>query len=286
MADETRSQAEQAGKDGADPQASAVPAGKPAAAAAEAAAPAKPEARKKSAAPARAGAEAVRKPVAGKADKAKAPAAAARPRPKPKPKAPPEPPRAPEDQAPPDDMEIPAMVTAVQNGVSGAVRKVTFWVGDWTVVVAADRLLDVMRFLKDDAATAFDYCSDVTAADWPPREKRFDVIYCLYSTRLRHRLRVKVRVGEEDPVESVTQLWPAADWLEREVYDQFGIDIVNHPDLRRILMPEQWQGHPQRKDYPLEGPGELLMENPQDWLRVRNLPDEVGAGVDTDAEIE
>ena len=71
-------------------------------------------------------------------------------------------------------------------------------------------------------------------------------------------------------------------WLEREVYDQFGINIVNHPDLRRILMPDQWQGHPQRKDYPLEGPGELLMENPQDWLRVRNLPDEAG----TDAEIE
>ena len=143
-----------------------------------------------------------------------------------------------------------------------------------------------MRFLKDDASTLFDYCSDMTAADWPPREKRFDVVYCLYSTRLRHRLRVKVRVGEEDPVESVTQLWPAADWLEREVYDQFGIDIVNHPDLRRILMPEQWQGYPQRKDYPLEGPGELLMENPQDWLRVRNLPDEAGVGADADIEIE
>ena len=255
MADETKSQAEQPGPGASDKPAAAKPrgAGKPAVAA---------------------------KPVAAK------------PRPKPKPKAPPEPPRAPEDQAPPEGTELPGMVTAVRNGVSGAVQQVSFWVGDWTIIVAADRLLDVMRFLKGDAATAFDYCSDVTAADWPPREKRFDVIYCLYSTRLRHRLRVKVRVGEEDPVESVTSLWPAADWLEREVYDQFGVNIVNHPDLRRILMPEQWQGYPQRKDYPLEGPGELLMENPQDWLRVRNIPDEAGAGIpdeagaDADAEIE
>ena len=252
MADETRPQAEKSGSGGAD---------KPAVAAKQAAAE-----------PA-----AAAKPAAAK------PVAPAKPRPKPKPKAPPEPPRAPEDQAPPEGTDLPEMVAAVRNGVPGAVRQVSFWVGDWTIIVAADRLLDVMRFLKADAATSFDYCSDVTAADWPPREKRFDVIYCLYSTRLRHRLRVKVRVGEEDPVESVTSLWPAADWLEREVYDQFGVNIVNHPDLRRILMPDQWQGYPQRKDYPLEGPGELLMENPQDWLRVRNIPDEAGAGFEAGA---
>ena len=100
------------------------------------------------------------------------------------------------------------------------------------------------------------------------------MIYCLYSVPLRHRIRIKVRAGEGDPVPSVTEIWPAANWLEREVYDQFGVNIVDHPDLRRILMPDDWQGHPQRKDYPLEGPGEFLMENPQDWLRLRNLPDE------------
>ena len=276
MADETKSQPGEGGV-GAPPDASV----RPAADAKKAVASARAEAAKPAAKASEAGAAAK-------------PAAAARPRPKPKPKAPPEPPKAPEDQAPPEGAELPATVAAVRKGVPGAVQQVSFWVGDWTIIVAAERLLDVMRFLKEDAATAFDYCSDVTAADWPPREKRFDVIYCLYSTRLRHRLRVKVRVGEEDPVESVTSLWPAADWLEREVYDQFGIDIVNHPDRRRILMPDQWQGYPQRKDYPLEGPGELLMENPQDWLRVRNIPDEAGAGVDVpagtdadaDAEIE
>ncbi len=276
MADETKSQPGEGGA-GAPPEASV----RPAADAKKAVTSARAEAAKPAAKASEAGAAAK-------------PAAAARPRPKPKPKAPPEPPKAPEDQAPPEGAELPATVAAVRNGVPGAVQQVSFWVGDWTIIVAAERLLDVMRFLKEDAATAFDYCSDVTAADWPPREKRFDVIYCLYSTRLRHRLRVKVRVGEEDPVESVTSLWPAADWLEREVYDQFGIDIVNHPDRRRILMPDQWQGYPQRKDYPLEGPGEFLMENPQDWLRVRNIPDEAGAGVDAaagtdadaDAEIE
>ena len=273
MADETKSQPGEGGA-AASPEASA----RPAADAKKAVASARTEAAAKPAA------------KASDAGAAAKPAAAAKPRPKPKPKAPPEPPKAPEDQAPPEGAESPETVAAVRKGVPGAVQQVSFWVGDWTIIVAAERLLDVMRFLKEDAATAFDYCSDVTAADWPPREKRFDVIYCLYSTRLRHRLRVKVRVGEEDPVESVTSLWPAADWLEREVYDQFGINIVNHPDLRRILMPDQWQGYPQRKDYPLEGPGEFLMENPQDWLRVRNIPDEAGAGVeagaDADADIE
>ena len=200
------------------------------------------------------------------------PAAAARPKPKPKP--PPEPPKGPPDPPPPDDLEVPSYVTALQVGVPGAVEAVSYWVGDWTVIIPAARLLEVARFLRDDAVTEFDYCSDVTATDWPPRAQRFDVIYCLYSVHLRHRIRVKVRAAEGDPVPSVTELWPAANWLEREVFDQFGVNIVGHPDLRRILMPDDWQGHPQRKDYPLEGPGEFLMENPQDWLRLRNLPDE------------
>ena len=199
---------------------------------------------------------------------------AAKPRPKPAPKPPPEPPKGPADPAPPEDLAPPPAVTALQAGLPDVNLQLSYWVGDWTVIIPTDRLLDVARFLRDDPATAFDYCSDITASDWPPRAQRFDVIYCLYSTRLRHRLRLKVRAGEGDPVASMTELWPGANWLEREVYDQFGVNIVNHPDLRRILMPDEWQGHPQRKDYPLEGPGELLMENPQDWLRLRNLPDE------------
>ena len=113
----------------------------------------------------------------------------------------------------------------------------------------------------------------MTAVDWPPRAQRFDVIYSLYSTRLRHRVRLKVRVADGDAMPSVSRIWPAANWLEREVFDMFGIRFDGHPDLRRILMPDEWQGHPQRKDYPLEGPGELLMENPMDWLRVKRTRD-------------
>jgi NADH-quinone oxidoreductase subunit C len=139
-------------------------------------------------------------------------------------------------------------------------------VGDWTVIVPAARLLEVAQHLR---TAGFDFCSDVTASDWPQRPQRFDVLYMLYSIRERQRIRVKVRAAENEPVPSVTGVWPAANWLEREVYDLFGVAFTGHPDLRRILMPEDWQGFPQRKDYPLEGPGELLMESPLDWLKLR-----------------
>ena len=209
-------------------------------------------------------------PAVGKLATAVAPA----PRPKPKPKAPPEAPRGPSDPPPPDDLERPPFLVALQNRLPEAVEQISYWVGDWTVIVPPTSLLDVARFLKESDEGSFDYCSDVTASDWPPREKRFDVIYCLYSTRRRHRVRVKVRAGEDEPVPSVTTLWPAANWLERELWDMFGVAITGHPDLRRILMPENWQGHPQRKDYPLEGPGEFLLESPMEWLRLRNMADE------------
>jgi NADH-quinone oxidoreductase subunit C len=166
---------------------------------------------------------------------------------------------------------VPAFITALQRDLPGSVTHVSLYLGDWTIVVPVAQLLDVARNLRDGADGAFDFCSDVTATDWPPRaaEGRFDILYCLYSTRRRHRVRVKVRAGENQPVPSVTGIWPAANWLEREVYDMFGVNFTSHPDRRRILMPEDWQGFPQRKDYPLEGPGELLMENPEDWLKLR-----------------
>lgn len=174
---------------------------------------------------------------------------------------------APPDPPPPDGVTPPAFIDALRSSIPGAVERLSFWVGDWAVVLLSPHLIDAARYLRDASGAEFDFCSDVTAVDWPDRPDRFDVIYSLYSTRLKHRVRLKVRAAEAVP--SVSAVWPAANWLEREVFDLFGIRFEGHPDLRRILMPDDWQGHPQRKDYPLEGPGELLMENPMDWLRLR-----------------
>jgi NADH-quinone oxidoreductase subunit C len=230
-----------------------------------AAAPAKP------AAPATAKPAAAAKPAAPAAAKPAAPAAKAAPHPPPAPA----PPTGPTEPAPPADLPVPVFIAGLQSAVPNSVSLVSYYVGDWMIVVPLEQMMAALQHLRDAPDAAFDFCSDVTATDWPPRKgARFDLSYCLYSTRLRHRVRVKVRVGEQTPVPSVTALWPAANWLEREVYDMFGVNFTGHPDRRRILMPDDWQGFPQRKDYPLEGPGELLMENPEDWLKLRQAREE------------
>ena len=182
------------------------------------------------------------------------------------------PPTGPPDPPPPADAVLPAFITSLQQAIAGTT--LSLYLGDWTVIVPAAQIVEAAVHLRDAPDAAFDYCSDLTATDWPPRAERFDVIYCLYSTRHRHRVRLKVKVAENQPLASVTGVWPAANWLEREVYDMFGVNFTGHPDRRRILMPEDWQGYPQRKDYPLEGPGELLMENPIDWLKLRQAREE------------
>jgi NADH dehydrogenase (ubiquinone) Fe-S protein 3 len=212
-------------------------------------------------------------PVAAAASAAPTPPAATAP------KAAEHPPKAsaptgPPDQPPPADKTVPAFIASLQAALPGAVSQLSFWVGDWTIIIPASRILEVAQYLRHAPDASFDLCSDVTATDWPPRAERFDIIYCLYSTRHRHRVRLKAKAGELEPVASVTGVWPGANWLEREVYDMFGVNVVGHPDRRRILMPEDWQGFPQRKDYPLEGPGELLMENPLDWLKLRQAREE------------
>jgi len=179
------------------------------------------------------------------------------------------PPAGPPDPLPAPEIPVPSFITTLQDTLPGAVQRVSYWVGDWTLIVDSSRLLDAARHLRDTPGARFDFCSDVTASDWPVRAKRFDVIYSLYSIPLRHRLRLKLQAGDGEGVPSVSGVWPAANWLEREVFDLFGVRFDGHPDLRRILMPDDWQGHPQRKDYPLEGPGELLLEGPMEWLRLR-----------------
>src|SRR6266851_1405949 len=213
-------------------------------------------------------------PAAAAAAKPAAPAAA---KPAAAPHAPPAvaAPAGPPDPPPPAGTAIPPFITTLQNAVPGSVEQISFFVGDWTIIVPVAQLIATAHHLRTAADALFDSCSDVTATDWPPRkDARFDVVYTLYSTRLRQRVRLKTKVGELQPVPSVSGEWPAANWLEREVYDMFGVNFTGHPDRRRILMPDDWQGFPQRKDYPLEGPGELLMENPLDWLKLRQARDQ------------
>jgi NADH-quinone oxidoreductase subunit C len=185
-------------------------------------------------------------------------------------------PTGPPDPAPPADAVVPSFIASLQSAVTGGVVQLSLYLGDWTMIVPASHIVQFAQHLRDHADCAFDYLSDLTATDWPPRtaEGRFDVVYMLYSTRHRHRVRLKVKVGEDQPLASVCGIWAAANWFEREVFDMFGVNFTGHPDRRRILMPEDWQGHPQRKDYPLEGPGELLMENPLDWLKLRQAREE------------
>jgi NADH-quinone oxidoreductase subunit C len=115
------------------------------------------------------------------------------------------------------------------------------------LVVAKDSLVEIATYSRDEEK--FDWLSDLTAVDWPKREKRFDVVLNMYSFAKNERLRLKVHAAADERVPSVQGVWSTANWMEREVYDMFGIVFEGHPDLKRILLPEEWQGHPLRKDY-------------------------------------
>ncbi|HEX2030603.1 MAG TPA: NADH-quinone oxidoreductase subunit C [Actinomycetota bacterium] len=126
--------------------------------------------------------------------------------------------------------------------------------GEATVTVGPDALLGALRMLRDEPELSFGFLSDVSATDWPGRVPRVWLAYHLYSFEHNHRVRAKVGLPEDRLLApSVTSVFPAADWLEREVYDMYGVEFEGHPDLRRILMPEDWVGYPLRKDHPLGG---------------------------------
>jgi NADH-quinone oxidoreductase subunit C len=133
-----------------------------------------------------------------------------------------------------------------------AVEEISSPHGDATIVIRPESLKPVMEFLKNEPRLQFDLLVDVTAVDYLGRSPRFEVVYHLLSMAHNRRLRVKLRVDGDEPVlESITHLWGSANWLEREVWDMFGIRFAGHPNLKRILLYEEFEGHPLRKDYPM-----------------------------------
>lgn len=144
------------------------------------------------------------------------------------------------------------LVGKLKKKLDGAVLEASEFLGQLSIRIEPSRIVEVCSSLRDDAEMPFDYLSDLTCVHYPDQKQApFEVVYQLYSISKNERVRLKVSVNGEG-IESVTGVWPAADWPEREVYDLFGVMFHNHPDLRRILLPPDWEGHPLRKDYPLE----------------------------------
>jgi len=145
------------------------------------------------------------------------------------------------------------------------VLEVRRWRGETTVLLRPAALVAACRFLRDDPELRFDFLSSVTGVDrlrLPEPTPRFEVVYHLASLTTKRRVRLKVRVEAEEAVPTVSGVWPTANWHEREVFDMFGVAFAGHPDLRRILMPEEWEGHPLRKDYPLQATPAWWEEEP------------------------
>ena len=172
-----------------------------------------------------------------------------------------------EEQQPPrcdrDSKQL--VVQKVQEQYPDAILDVSDAQGELTITVRKEDIYELMAFLKNDSELTYNFLADVTAVDYSLMEDvlmkydyaRFTVVYHLLSTEKKERLRVKVPVHKKElSIPSMTSIWKVANWLERETYDMFGITFEEHPDLRRILMPDDYEGHPLRKDYPLRGRGE------------------------------
>lgn len=137
---------------------------------------------------------------------------------------------------------------------SVVVEGVKFDRDELTIYVGRESIREACALLRDDPACPFNYLSDITCVDWYPQEPRFEMVYHLLSIPKKERVRLKVKLeGGSPALESLTSVWPGANYFEREVFDLFGVRFSGHPYLRRLLMPEDWEGHPLRKDYPVEG---------------------------------
>jgi NADH-quinone oxidoreductase subunit C len=158
------------------------------------------------------------------------------------------------------------LITGLRQQYGTGIVEASCYLGQKYVIVDSSILLEILRRMRD--VEGFDYCVDITAVHYPKREQQFDVIYVLYSFPHNERIRVKTRIHDGEHVASVVPLWETANWLEREAFDMFGIVFEGHPDLKRILLPEGWKGHPLRKDYD-------ILQQDREWVQI-NLGIESG----------
>jgi NADH-quinone oxidoreductase subunit C len=158
------------------------------------------------------------------------------------------------------------MVAKLKGQYGSGIREASNYLGQNYMIVEASIVTELLQVLRDQEQ--FDYCVDITALHYPQREKQFDVIWILYSFQRNERIRVKTMIADGETLPTSVSIWPTANWLEREVFDMFGIRFEGHPDLKRILLPDGWKGHPLRKDY-----GIIQQDN--EWVQI-NLGIESG----------
>ena len=152
-----------------------------------------------------------------------------------------------------------SVIKKLEEAFPGVIKKTITAFGETGIVVDKEDLTKVGRFLKEDNELTFDLLSDLGGVDYQGKKnKRFELVYQLYSTRTHQRLRMKIEVGENESVPTMKSLWKAADWPERECHEMFGIEFEGHPDLMRLLTIEEFDGFPLRKDYPLQGKAEII----------------------------
>src|SRR6202795_1424652 len=175
-----------------------------------------------------------------------------------KPAEPPTPP-APAKPAGPVPLPWTSPLVEKYRGQYGSGLDAQSYLGQNYLTVDRSLIPDILRLLRDEEQ--FDYCVDVTAVHYPKRERQFDVVWILYSFAKNERLRVKTQIADGDHIPSVAFLWATANWLEREAFDMFGIQFDGHPELKRILLPDGWKGHPLRKDYG-------IIEQDQEWVQI------------------
>jgi NADH-quinone oxidoreductase subunit C len=203
------------------------------------------------------------KPAEAAAASAEKPAPAAAPA---KPAAPAAPKPAPKPEGPKPEPWESELVTRLRGQYGSGIKEASTYLGQKYFVVDSSILYEILLLMRDDEL--FDYCVDITAVHYPKREAQFDIVYVLYSFHHNERVRVKTQIKDGDSLRTAVEIWPTANWLEREAYDMFGISFDGHPDLKRILLPDGWKGHPLRKDYP-------ILQQDKEWVQI-NLGIESG----------